>query len=36
MQIGNKLKTTRSKFDVKKKKIRAYENANFCPVKLFK
>ena len=36
IQIGAKLKTTSIKFHVGKIKFPVYENANVCPVKLFK
>ena len=36
IQIGAKLKTTSIKFHVGKIKSPVYENANVCPVKLFK
>ena len=36
IRIGNKLKTTSIKFHVRQIKFPIYENANVCPVKLFK
>ena len=35
-RVGNKLKTTSIKFHVGEIKFPVYENANVCPVKLFK
>ena len=36
LRIGDKLKTTSIKFHVGEMKFPVYENANVCPVKLFK
>ena len=36
IRVGNKLKTTSIKFHVGEIKFPVYENANVCPVKLFK
>ena len=36
IRVGDKLKTTSIKFHVEKIKFPVYENANVCPVKLFK
>ena len=36
IRIGDQLKTTSIKFHLGEIKFRVYENANVCPVKLFK